>query len=299
MRHFFILNPTAGSSGLWARFAKNLPEGSTVSRTQRRGHASELAQQAVKQGCERVVAVGGDGTLSEVVHGLLSGGGVPRGFILAHLPAGSGRDTARHFGLPFRPEDWAGFLANGKPGLVDAARARWKGSDGREVERYFINIAMAGIAGDIAHTMERTGKPLGGLLSYLAVSLAHILSDRARLVEVTVDGRTLQECPYHLLALANTRTTGGGMLIAPDADAQDGWLEYVAVREMRRPRLLWSFPKIYRGKHLAVSGVDSGRAKKISLSSRQPVRMNIDGEAVGTLPASFEILPKALPFLLP
>jgi diacylglycerol kinase (ATP) len=295
MGYFFILNPKAGTAGLWPRFVKaGLPKDAAVFRTQGRGHATELAQEALKKGYDKVVAVGGDGTLSEVAHGLLSGGGIPKGFILAHLPAGSGCDVARHFKLPRLPERWPEFLEGGVVSPIDAASATWTGG-----QRYFINIAMAGIAGDIAHTMERTGKPLGGVLSYLGLSLAHILSDKARPVTITADGKRISDGSYHLIALSNTSTTGGGMKIAPDADAQDGWLELVAVRAMSTPKLLWSFPKIYAGKHLGVPGVDCGRAKVVTLESPVPVRLNIDGEPLGTLPVKFELMPRALPFLMP
>lgn len=242
--------------------------------------------------------MGGDGTLSEVAHGLLTSGPLPPGFSLTHLPAGSGCDFARHFCLPTKPEDWPGLIRNGRVSLIDAGKVSWSEPDGPK-ERYFVNIAMAGLAGDIVHTMERTGKPLGGLLSYLGVSLAHICRSRAKPLELSFDGQSQPMKNYHLLALANTAMTGGGMRIAPQADAKDGLFDFIGVGPMNRARLLMNFPKIYKGSHLQVDGIKSGRMRRLDASSSEPVRLNIDGEPLGHLPACFEIIPKVLPMVLP
>lgn len=301
MRYLFIVNPAAGQGkAAWTRFLQlwKDPRGVEARLTERRGHASDLAREAAGRGFERVVAVGGDGTLSEVVHGLLSAGPLPKGLALAHLPAGSGCDFARHVRLPRRPQDWPGYLEAGRVARLDAGRVSWR-EDGAARERYFVNIAMAGIAGDIVRTMERTGKPLGGTLSYLAVSIGHLLAARPRPVTLRRDGRAAPAADYHLLAVANTSTTGGGMRIAPDADPADGWLDFVGVPAMTKARLLWSFPKIYEGTHLGVPGIESGRLRALEADSPVPVPLNIDGEPIGSLPARFEILPASLPVLLP
>lgn len=297
MRICFILNPAAGNRlKLWTRFEKAWRgrSESTVLRTERRGHASELARDALQAGYDRVVAVGGDGTLSETAHGLLSAGPLPEGFALGHFPGGSGCDFARHFGLPASPESWAELLEKGRVERIDAGRVTWRGG-----QRYFVNIAMAGLAGDIVHTMERTGKPLGGLISYLGVSLAHICGSRAKKISLSADGEKKPARGYHLLAVANTATTGGGMRIAPGADAQDGFLEFIAVSDVGRGRLLWNFPKIYAGTHLKVDGIESSRVRSLEAASEGRFLLNIDGEPLGELPARFDILHRALPVLLP
>jgi diacylglycerol kinase (ATP) len=104
---------------------------------------------------------------------------------------------------------------------------------------------------------------------------------------------------FHLVALALTSSTGGGMRIAPGADARDGAFDWVAVGDVGRRRLLWNFPRIYAGTHLTVPGITSGRTRNASFHSPVDVPLNIDGEPLGTLPARFEVLPEALPFLLP
>lgn len=301
MRTFFIVNPTAGRrEGPWQAFDKiwKSREGSVIRLTQKRGHAPELAREALRSGFDRVIAVGGDGTLSETVNGVLSLGRPPRGFVVGHFPSGSGCDFARHFKIPSKPADWPGLLESADARRIDIGKVTWTGGDSPG-ERYFVNIAMAGIAGDIAHVMETTGKPLGGTASYLAVSLAHLLKNQAKSIQLSLNGNIRPAAPYHLLAVANTATTGGGMRIAPGADASDGLLDFVAVQGMSRAQLLWNFPKIYAGTHLTAVGVENSRVATLGASCQGLVRLNIDGEPLGALPAQFEILPSALPFLLP
>ena len=303
MRPFFILNPAAGrgrADKLWHRFKSSWesPPGTAVARTEARGHASELAEKALRWGFDRVIAVGGDGTLSEAAHGLLAAGRpFPEAFALGHLPVGSGCDFARHFGLRKAPEAWAALMDRGRVRRIDAGRVRWK-EGGLSQERFFVNIAMAGLPGDVAHAMEASGKPWGGTASYLASALSHLLRSKAKNMRLVVDGRETPLHSYHLLAVANTATTGGGMRIAPGADPEDGRLDLIQVRGVRRARLLWHFPKIYRGTHLKVEGIDAFKVGCVEATSESRVLLNIDGEPLGRLPAVIDVLPGALPVLL-
>lgn len=294
----FIVNPAAGKAGLWKKF-ESLWSGreSAVRFTERRGHAEELARQALRAGYDRVAAVGGDGTLNEVANGLLSAGNLPAWFALAHLPAGSGCDFARHFRIPSRPQAWTALLQEGRVERIDVGRAAWGGP--QQAGRFFLNIAMAGLPGDVVAAMEASGKPLGGTLSYLTATLAQLLRSRAKSITLIIDGREYPTRPYHLLAVANTSMTGGGMRLAPDADPCDGALDFVAVEDIGLPRLLWHFPKIYRGAHLAIPGVIHCRTMRLDAESSEDVLLNIDGEPLGRLPARFQVYPRALPVLLP
>lgn len=297
MEHFFVVNPKAGRSRLWERFEKAWGKKTALARTEHRGHARELAAGALKKGFERVVAVGGDGTLSEAADGLLSAGDFPKDFALAHLPTGSGCDVARHFKFPKEPEEWPAFLNQGRVERIDAGLATWEDSGGK-ASRHFINIAMGGLGADIVHTMERSGKPLGGTLSYLAVSLGHLFRARAKEMSLSADGKK-SKGRYHLFALALTSSTGGGMLIAPHADACDGLFDFVAITGVTRGKLIMNFPKIYAGTHLGVKGIEYSRLKILEAESPETVLLNLDGEPLGRLPARFEILPRALPFVIP
>lgn len=300
MRTLFIVNPAAGHGRGEARFhsaARALPGGWVSRITERAGDGERLAREAVEEGFERVVACGGDGTLGEALNGFLSAPEEKRArSALGTWPAGSGCDTARHFGIASTPEALAA-VAAAEPQPVDVGRVTFAAQDGKTLSRWFVNVASFGVAGEVARRVAASGKPLGGALSYLVTSVGALLTTPARDIELLADGAALPRGKVHLVSVANTSSTGGGMLIAPGADASDGALDLVIVGDLSRPRLLAEFPRVYAGAHLGRPGVTARRIRRLEARSAERVYLNIDGEAVGVLPAAFEVLPKALPFL--
>lgn len=309
----FILNPAAGA-GRAARAwdavrdaaLRALPDAACV-RTEGPRHAGALARQAVLDGATRLIAVGGDGTFSEVLEGVMAAPlPLRRAAALACLPVGSGCDLARHLAYPKEPAQLLGLFSAGRRRLLDVGLLRYRGLDGAPRERHFINIAAFGVAGDVAHHIQSMGKALGGTLSYLVSSLWVLATARAKTLRLSADGQDLSG-RYHLGVLANTSSMGGGMKVAPGASDDDGALDLVLVGDMSRLRLLRSFPRIYRGTHLDVPGVSLRRVRRFSAStalsagaeSGSTVYLNIDGEADGMLPAQAEVLPRAVTVLTP
>ncbi|MFI5348980.1 MAG: diacylglycerol/lipid kinase family protein [Elusimicrobiota bacterium] len=305
MKVLFVVNPAAGhdrglarwekgralAAGLWPKHA--------VSMTERPGHGRELARAAILAGTELVVAVGGDGTLGEVVDGYLSVPAAGRtGASIATLPAGSGCDFSRHMGVPREPEAWAAAMSAGRRKWVDAALASFRTRDGTLRSRHFLNVAALGLAGDVAIGVEKRGKPLGGTLTYLLEGLLAIAGARAKRMKLIVDGREEAPAEYHMVAAANTSTIGGGMKLAPEADAQDGLLDLLTVSALSRMELLKLMPTIYAGGHVGASGVVLRRARRIEIYPDEPLALNLDGDLDGVAPAVFEALPKAISFLL-
>ena len=305
MKVLFIVNPAAGHGrgrerwekgrspavGLWPKHE--------VAVTERPGHGRELARAAILAGTELVVAVGGDGTLGEVVDGYLS---VPlsarTGASLATFPAGSGCDFSRHMGVPRDPDAWAAAMAAGRRKPLDAALASFRTRDGALRSRHFLNVAALGLAGDVAVGVEKRGKPLGGTLTYLLEGLIAIAGARAKRMKLVVDGRVEAPTEYHMVAAANTSTMGGGMKLAPEADAQDGLLDVLTVGALSRMELLRLMPSIYAGGHVGAPGVVLRRARRIEIYPDEPLALNLDGDLDGVSPAVFEALPKAISFLL-
>ena len=293
----FILNPAAGhgrAEGVWNAFRgdilRAMPDAVCL-RTDGPGHAATLAREALAGGAKLLVAVGGDGTFSEVLEGAMSAPAALRdAAALASLPAGSGCDFARHLGYPKDRAGLLDLLTRGRRRLVDAGRPRFTGEDGSQHERHFINIAAFGIAGEVARRVHRTGKPMGGKLSYAVTSVGALLGAKAKSLRLSADGRDLSG-RYHMGVLANTSSMGGGMLIAPGAVDDDGAFDLVLVSDMSRFRLLRNMPRIYSGSHLGQEGVSLLRVRVLKAESDEAVYLNIDGEAEGMLPASFEILP--------
>lgn len=305
MRSLFIVNPAAGhgrAGGRWEKaraLAKNLYPDMELVRTEKAGHGRELAREAVSDGVDLVVAVGGDGTLGEVVDGYLA---VPesarRNTTLSTYPAGSGCDFAGHMGVPREPEAWAKFLAEGNRRRLDAGRATFRAADGAPRSRHFLNVAALGLPGEVALSVDRHGKFLGGTMTYLVEGVLAVLAAKARPMRLTVDGVAELEARYHLVAAANTSTFGGGMRLAPDADAEDGLLDLLTISDMTRPELLAMMPRAYSGTHAGRSGVTLRRARRVEIHSEEPLPLNIDGDADGLAPVVFEALPKAIAFRL-
>ncbi len=291
----FIVNPAAGHGRAGARWraAYELVSRSEheVLLTERPGHGRELARRAVERGAGLVVAVGGDGSLGEVVDGFLS---VPEkdraGAAVATFPCGSGCDFAAHMKIPRDPAAWAAAFERGTVRRLDAASAVFQGRT-----RRFLNVAAAGLPGDVAVTVARRGKFLGGTLTYLlegALAAATAVPRRLRLV---VDGKE-EEGDYHLFAAANTSTFGGGMRLAPDADAQDGLLDVLTIAGISRAALLALLPRAYSGGHLGHPGVKLRKARRVEIVGPAGMPLNLDGDAEGESPAVFEALPGILPF---
>jgi YegS/Rv2252/BmrU family lipid kinase len=305
MKALFIVNPAAGHGRGAARWetARALAAGiwpdSNVAFTERPGHGRDLAKTATAAGADVIVAVGGDGTLGEVVDGYLS---VPedarRMTTVATFPAGSGCDFARHAGVPREPAAWAMVMAGGNRRRLDAAGAVFRTEDGGLRTRHFLNVAALGLAGDVAVGVHKRGKPLGGTITYFLEGLLAVANARAKRIKLIVDGKEEAPAEYHLVAAANTSTIGGGMKLAPGADMEDGLLDLVTVGAMSRWDLLKLMPRVYEGKHVGEDGIAIRRARRIEIHCDEALPLNLDGDLEGAAPAVFEALPKALPFLL-
>lgn len=300
MRALAIVNPAAGhgrGKSRWDKASAGLGIESVL--TTKPGEAASLARRALVDGYEAILAVGGDGTIGEVVDGYLSAPQPLRAkAALGTWPSGSGCDTARHFGLGGGAAALAALLRTPRVTRLDAGRVSFR-ADGRETARHFINVVTLGLGGEVARRVSKAGKRFGGKLTYLAHSIASVARAKPYRLALVVDGVAEAAALYHLLALANTSTTGGGMRIAPAADASDGRLDLVSVGDLSRPALLKRLPLVYAGLHLGQSGVHHRLVRRVEVRSEETVYLNVDGEAVGTLPAVFEILPGAVPFILP
>lgn len=271
--------------------------------TERAGHATELARSALRDGADLVVALGGDGTLSEVVNGFFhqdeAGAHVPvrPGAAVGLLPAGTGGDFARTTETPRALPDSAHRIAGATSRPIDVGRLTYLDADGRTAVRHFINVASCGVAGLVDHYVNRSSKALGGKASfYLGTLRASIAYKNAR-VRVSLDDREPEEQRIYNLAVANGRFFGGGMKIAPGAELDDGMFDVVTIGDASATRvILEASSRIYAGTHLSLPYVSASRARKVHVESTggEEVLLDVDGEQPGRLPATFEIVPAAI-----
>jgi diacylglycerol kinase (ATP) len=293
----FVVNPASGNGAAgrrWPEVRERAAERGLqgdARLTSAPGHAAELAERAVGDGAGLIVVVGGDGTLNEVVNGLLRTS--RRDVELALVPSGTGDDFARSFRIP---GDVGGALAiagGASVRTLDLGRARFVGHDGAEAERYFANFAGAGISGAIARRGAETSRRLGARLAYFWATVA--VFSRWKIVEMTVQADDeRRRGRMNEVFIANGGYAAGGMRVAPEADTGDGLLETVLIGDFSKPEFVITFPKIYRGTHVAHRKVEVLRARQIAVEAAVPLPLVLDGEQPGTTPARFEIVPGAL-----
>jgi YegS/Rv2252/BmrU family lipid kinase len=260
--------------------------------------AERLAREGVRAGADRLVVAGGDGTLSEVVNGLLSAG-LGSYAEIGLLPLGSGGDLAKSLGVPGDLEDALACIAAGKQRRLDAGRARYA-QGGREVTSYFVNVASAGVSASITRLVNRGRKLLGGRISFALGTVRGLLRYRSPEVLARLDGELLYQGPAVLVAAANGRYFGGGMPVAPEARPDDGLLDVVVVGAFSRARLLRRLPALYRGTHLGIEGVLHRRGRRLELEAAPgALGLELDGEPLGEAPALLEVMPDAVTLLGP
>ena len=305
MRTFLVVNPKSASGETGRRWPEIHAEVlRTVGEaghafTERPMHAAELTATALREGYRRIVAIGGDGTVNEVVNGFFRHpGGVPPDSRLALIPRGTGGDFRRTFGLEGGVREACSRLSVGREGErvrpLDVGRVRYTTPDGGNGERYFVNVASFGVSGRVDKAVNASSKVLGGKASFFLASVKTLLGWRDQRVRVRVDGGAEEALEITTLAVANAQYFGGGMRVAPDADPSDGLLDVTVWSGYGLSDFAFKARSIYDGSHVRWKGTRIFRCKGLEASSEEEVLLDVDGEQPGRLPARFEVLPGAL-----
>ncbi|MCC6443407.1 MAG: diacylglycerol kinase family lipid kinase [Armatimonadetes bacterium] len=250
--------------------------------TGRAGQAREWAASLSRGGAEIVAAVGGDGTIHEVANGLFGSETA-----LAVIPAGTGNDLART--LRVRTEDAAiRALCEGKRKRIDVGRAE---------DRIFVNVAGTGFDAEVAQTVNAE-RFLKGTPAYIRAVFVNLCFFRPQAITLTLDGQERQETAM-LVAVANARSYGGGMRVAPEASMEDGLFDICLVQAVSRAEFARAFPRVFWGTHTTHPKVRMYRAREAEIRAESPWPVLADGEIVGLTPARFAIVPKALDVIAP
>ena len=294
----FLVNPAAENGAAGRRWPELAHEAASLGLqgetrfSERPGHLTELAREAAAD-ADLLVAVGGDGTVNEVVNGI-AGLDVE----LALIPRGTGGDFVRTFGIPRKLDRAVEVALRGRTRAIDLGRGRYRSWAGEDEESYFANIASAGMSGAIAKRTNETSKALGGKVSYAWATVAVFSRWRSDEVRVRVDG-TEQAGRMHDVIVANGRYLGGGMKMVPEADPDDGLLDVLLIGDLTKRDLLLTMPKTYRGKHLPHPKATLLRGTTVEIDAPEPLPVELDGEQPGTTPVRFEIVPRALRLRVP
>lgn len=260
--------------------------------------ATRIVREALGQGFERIIALGGDGTVSEVVDGFFADEQpIAPNAVLAVLPFGTGGDFRRTIGAPKKVQATAMALAHGEIRSIDIGRLHFIDHDGRPALRHFANIASFGISGLVSAIVNEGGKKLGGRLSFALATIKAMRRYKAQRARLTLDDGEPQESVFHVVAVANGQYFGGGMWMAPQARLDDGLFDVVTLAPMTFGDLVWRGNRVYKGTHIDLPQTEVARARRVMVEpvdANEAILLDVDGETPGRLPATFEVLPGAI-----
>jgi YegS/Rv2252/BmrU family lipid kinase len=310
MKPFLIVNPRSANGATGRQFDKiSAAVRSAVGEhghafTERPMHAAELARAAIEKGHDLIIAVGGDGTINEVVNGFFAPfepGETPRAIdpnaCLAVVPRGTGGDFRKTIGLDEVLQRSADRLKNA-PRRLDVGLVEFSDEQGKPGARLFVNVADAGLGGEVVQIANRSSKLLGGKLTFKIASARALIGWKDHRVRFSLDGGPMEETSITGFNIANGRYFGGGMMVAPEARLDDGKFDVIIWSGYGLMDFVKLGKQLADGSHTKLSGTRVASATKVRIEPADtkgpPLRLDLDGEGPGNCPATFTMLPGAI-----
>lgn len=294
-----LLNPRSRHGKTGKRWLKLEPKARevigdfTLIATERAGHAPELVQGALEAGFERIVCVGGDGTLHEAINGFFTdGAAINPEAVLALIPFGTGCDFARSVDVPKGAAALEHFN-EGHVHAIDVGRITTHDAAGASHTRYFLNASHTGLGGKVAAMANQSSKKLGGFLTFLGAVIGARLTTKAIAMSVEVDGERF-DGRYLDVIVTNGQFDGGGIHVAPRARLDDGVFDVYAIGDFSYAETAANLWRLYRGRADEHPKVTYARGSRIVIVPETPVQVSPDGELAGVSPVEIEVVPKAL-----
>ncbi|MEA2499223.1 MAG: diacylglycerol kinase [Actinomycetota bacterium] len=255
------------------------------------GHATEIAREVLKSGGRFVVAVGGDGTVHEVVNGMLENDKpIQPDAVFGVVAAGTGCDFIKTFGIPAMPGHSVANLDGGEAFPIDIGKITYQ-EGGEEVTRYFANIAEVGIGAAVVSRAARLPRWMGPTVYFFAFWMT-LRKHKSAQVKIDLVDRTYEGYMNNLV-VANGQFFGGGMKVAPKAAPTDGLFD-VQIEHAKKREAIAIMPKIYKGQHVPHPDIEEAKRVRLSIEAERPLLIEADGEVLGYTPARFEVLKDAL-----
>lgn len=297
-----IFNPVSAGGKTGARQAeilnaleRKMGNGYSLCVTGEPLEASFSAKKAILEGSELIITIGGDGTIQETVNGFFSDGNIINPSCqLGIIDSGTGHGFVQSLGLPSGLEEQLEVIHRGQAQPIDLGKVVFSDKNGQPKEHYFINECQAGIGGEVVRLVHSRHKRLGGFIAFGAVTLLTALRYPNRSMTVEIDRTTRITERFIGVVIGNGNYMAGGMKLIPHAKVDDGLFDILLMHEQSIPQRLRNFPKIYSGRHLSSPKFTQYRGKKVTLSSSESVTFEADGEFLGSLPCSIEIVPSAM-----
>jgi diacylglycerol kinase (ATP) len=300
MKTKLIVNPVSGTNAAPDHLAsinerlRQHGDALDIGMTVAEGDASRMAADAVRDGYDRLIVAGGDGTLNDVLNGV---GLVQDGFervTFGVIPLGTGNDFATALGIPEDIDAAVEALLQADPASIDVGRIN---------DRYFINVSGGGFIAEVSDAVNPQLKTIAGKLAYLVGGAQVLLNHEPVGARVTVsnpgEAERARDFSLHAFAVCNSRLIGGGRLIAPDAVIDDGELDVCLIEAMPTMEFVSLLRRVSTGEHVHDDRVSYFRASRVAFRFDRVVKVNTDGQVVETDSPSYEVLPRAARFLLP
>lgn len=292
-----IVNPVAGASATYRKWPKiksllhhiGLPF--EFQYTEGVGHAIELAREAADDGCQFLVAVGGDGTVHEVANGILLSKALNE-MTIGIISTGTGGDFIRSVGIEKDYVKACSSLTGVKRRLIDVGVVEYH-KNGQRQKRFFVNSSGVGFDAAVVEISNSMPKFLGGTIPYVMGLLKSLIGYQNKTVTISV-GDKVESKRILSVVVANGCYFGGGMRVAPLADVNDGLLDVITIGDMGKFELLKALPTIYKGTHIHHPKVEMEKTTQIKIESSEKFLVHADGEFLGEGPVSFGLIPSAL-----
>jgi YegS/Rv2252/BmrU family lipid kinase len=296
-----IVNPNAGvkkGTKYWPKILKLLRDENVdfdFQITASKGHAIEIALNAIGDGCRNLCVVGGDGTLNEVLNGITGQKEVPWTEItMGMIPVGTGNDWCRMFGIPFDYLKAIRVLKRRKTFLQDAGKVTYYHKD-EQLQRFFMNVAGMGYDALVAKkTNMLKEKGLGGPLTYMYFVFASLFQYNFIEAVIEVDGKPAFKGEIFSMNVGICKYNGGGMMQVPYAIPDDGMLDVTLIKKTSKWMVVRYARKLFDGSLVNLPMVATFRGETIRIRSTGRVFLETDGESLGHTPFTFEILPRCL-----
>ncbi len=217
---------------------------------------------------------------------------------LAVVAIGTGMDFVRTYGIPTRFDDAVRTVLTGRTRTIDVGRVSYRTWAGDAAESYVCNVGSVGMSAAVARRANGMSKMLGGRATFFYALVRVFFEWQNTVVDVALDGER-RSGRMHDVIVANGRYHGGAMLLAPDAQPDDGLFDVLTIGDVTKRDFVTTAPKLYRGTHLSHPKVDLVRARVVEVDARERLPIELDGEQVGTTPVRFEVVPGALRVRVP
>lgn len=307
IKNLLIINPSsaAGRTGkiqknIVSLFQQHFNGECSIVTTKAPLDAVEITRHSIQQRNNFIIAVGGDGTVNEVVNGFFEDGmPINSGCTLGIITSGTGLGLAHSLNLPKRIEDQISVLFNGCVRTIDVCRLTYIDFKNKVRTRYFVNECQIGIGATVVSRVKSRHKIFGGTVAFTWGALKSIVGAETHRVVVYSDNNEEQHLSLHGITIGNGSWMGGSMNLTPNAQLDDGLFDVLFIHSQSLLRRLYGFSKIYSGKHLELPAFEYKQCKKITVESSEQVLVSADGELLGTLPCTIEIIPHILRVCVP